>query len=256
MKLSRQFGTLYLMSAPLQWDLCKTHRKMKMEQAKEYGLQFDSSDFYYADKLLLTDPKTSRNYVVSKSITSNLELLKIKEYNWTFFAPYLHAGEKRTYLLPDNSLVISVLDEAEGESLLRFVHIYPDGPMTDRFFTCYDMGLVDMKTGEKHGVIKPELEQYLYKLFCFIYLSENEEIFVASKAKHGSSKDPNNLLNDTPFPVTILNSRWKKTAVRTEGFLVRGHYGLRRYGTGRSMARVVFIEPYEKKGYTRTYKEA
>jgi hypothetical protein len=64
---------------------------MKMEQAKEYGLQFDSSDFYYADKLLLTDPKTSRNYVVSKSITSNLELLKIKEYNWTFFAPYLHA---------------------------------------------------------------------------------------------------------------------------------------------------------------------
>lgn len=64
-------------------------------------------------------------------------------------------------------------------------------------------------------------------------------------------KKQGKLLNNMDIPVTVVNSRWNTTVVRTEQFGVCGHFRLQRIGSGRSDSKVIFIEPFVKNGYVR-----
>lgn len=59
------------------------------------------------------------------------------------------------------------------------------------------------------------------------------------------------LLNETKIPVQIIDSRWFTTIIREEGFIVRGHFGLRACGKGRLQRQLTWIPTYEKSGYKR-----
>jgi hypothetical protein len=91
----------------------------------------------------------------------------------------------------------------------------------------------------------------VYSLLCFFYLSENEEIVVNGGKSYGTRKQADALSNDSNVPVTIINSRWNITSIRTEGFGVRGHFRLQPCGPGLQDTKMIFINPFEKHGYVR-----
>jgi len=54
--------------------------------------------------------------------------------------------------------------------------------------------------------------------------------------------------------VTHITSDWFTNLIRSDGFSVKGHFALRACGVGRKDRRLVWINPFEKSGYTRTAK--
>ena len=61
-------------------------------------------------------------------------------------------------------------------------------------------------------------------------------------------------VNDTDSGITILDSTWFTTLVKSEGFKVRGHFRLQPYGPGMKEKRLIWIKDFEKTGYTREAK--
>jgi len=62
-------------------------------------------------------------------------------------------------------------------------------------------------------------------------------------------------VNDTDLDVTILDSTWFTTLVKSEGFKVRGHFRLQPYGAGMKEKRLIWIKDFDKHGYTRIAKK-
>lgn len=54
--------------------------------------------------------------------------------------------------------------------------------------------------------------------------------------------------------VELIDSKWFTTLIKSDSFGVKGHFALRACGKGRSERKLVWINPYEKSGYTRTAK--
>ncbi len=71
--------------------------------------------------------------------------------------------------------------------------------------------------------------------------------------KKVSSVSKEKTVNDTGIDVTLLDSRWFRSIIRTEGFSVRGHFRLQPYkdGDGLWTRKLIYINEYEKHGYHR-----
>jgi len=81
------------------------------------------------------------------------------------------------------------------------------------------------------------------------------ETKIISKAKGRKVKmNGDRYKNDCNVPVTIINSAYFTNIIRTVGFKVKGHFALRACGKGRKNRRLVWINPFEKQGYTRKAK--
>lgn len=64
--------------------------------------------------------------------------------------------------------------------------------------------------------------------------------------------EENTLLADTDLPLNYLDCSWFRTIVRNEGFMVKGHFRLQPYKNGK---RLIYIQPFQKHGYTRRAKK-
>lgn len=62
-------------------------------------------------------------------------------------------------------------------------------------------------------------------------------------------------LNEIPLDITVIDSNWITTIIRTEGFNVRGHFAIRACGKNRKDRRLVWINSYRKNGYIRMAKK-
>ena len=87
-----------------------------------------------------------------------------------------------------------------------------------------------------------------------MYLSENTEVLLEAGRKTGTKKS-GKVINTLPIPLTIVDSNWNITSIRTDGFNVSGHFAIRWVGEGRTEAKMVYISPYEKSGYVRKSKK-
>lgn len=103
-----------------------------------------------------------------------------------------------------------------------------------------------------------ELEQTICLAVATLILKkygEVQTVLVGAGVRRKMPDSTEVIMNKAPFSVTQLDSSWLRTIIRTEGFMVRGHFRLQPYGTGRSERKLIYIEPYEKHGYTRTAKK-
>lgn len=103
---------------------------------------------------------------------------------------------------------------------------------------------------------------YLEQIVCLAVATlilkkygEVETVLVGAGVKRKVPETEEVIVNKAPFSITQLDSSWLKTIIRTEGFMVRGHFRLQPYGTGRTQRKLIYIEPFEKHGYTRTAKK-
>ena len=209
-------------------------------------------------------PRGQKAFYITNTVLEKLDLLKIKKihtegigdhYDWTFFKNI--KNQKVTFIFPDNSLLrFQAIDD-----VLQFCQVNFDFEKGNDNQGSIDwvMFYVNRMTGEQcdhfgHVDVK-RIEKFVYCLLAFFYLSDNEMVLVEPGKKYGTKKS-GKIINTFPnTPVTVVNSNWNITSIRTEGFGVSGHMALRWCGKGRSEAKMIFIEPYQKKGYMRKAKK-
>ncbi len=202
----------------------------------------------------LVDAKDQKAYYVTDSVLEKLELLKItkksEHYDWTVFHEVKDC--KKTFIFPNNQCLRMWIS---GDTIM-FCHLmfkFHKGSKNEGVSN-WVMFYLNRITGElcdhfKHQDVT-SIEEFIYKLLCFVFLSDNEEILVEPGRKYGTKKQ-GKVINELTIPLTVINSRWNVTTIRTDSFGVRGHFALRRVGEGRVNTRMVFIQPFEKKGYVR-----
>jgi hypothetical protein len=212
--------------------------------------------------------ENNRTYVITDTVLDKLDMLKVKKnsvysrtlkgeelspvttYDWMLFDSL--TDRKVTFILPDNSLVRFHKDR-------RYI--------TMMFLKCdivnwerneghidWTIAFIDHKERRVSANWPEEkmqaVELYIYRLFCFLYLSENTEEIVPPGHRYGTRKS-GKVVNSLPVPVTVVNSKWNVTSIRTEGFDVSGHFRLQPMSTGPKM---IFIQPFRKHGYVRRAK--
>lgn len=60
--------------------------------------------------------------------------------------------------------------------------------------------------------------------------------------------------NKTKFPITVIDSTWYTNLISSGAFKVRGHFRLQPYGPDLSKRKLIWINDFEKEGYTRKAK--
>lgn len=238
---------------PEEWSKTKATFNSKKE-----NIEFDDLDSKIASFVSLVSPSHQKPFYVTESVLKNLDLLKVSRsgphFNWQVFKSL--RPQKITLILPGDR-VLRIRKQASGTLelfWLRFVKDKEPGKMIEGSMK-WVMLYMNTDTGElcEHfdHVDGLESEEFLYKLLCFFYLTENIEEIIAPKSVHGTRKT-GKTLNDFSFPLTVVTSKWNITSIRTEGFMVSGHFRLQPKGVGRSEYEMIFIEPFQKNGYKRT----
>lgn len=104
---------------------------------------------------------------------------------------------------------------------------------------------------------RSEQEQAIFTALAVLLLKKFgkvETVLVGGNVRREIDSTKEVVTNKAPFPITYLDCSWLKTIVRTEGFLVRGHFRLQPCGEKRLERKLIYIEPFQKHGYTRTAK--
>jgi hypothetical protein len=240
MKLSKHIATYYLTHPEYQEMVLANYIRLNFNRPDR---KLDEDGMEYIKSVIITDP-TAKKYVVSQTVIDRFDMFKIDKIDWTFFAPDLFRRE--VFIMPDNTFFY-IYPAADGYMRFMYAGARADGML--------GLNLGDFSPFDGDAAIAPSIKdaiERLYKLLCFLHFTDNEEITLPPNTKRG------NILkgiydNDSPFPATFVNARWHKTVIRTEGFPVRGHYAIRKIGPGRTQTRLVFIQPYRKDSYKRSY---
>lgn len=104
--------------------------------------------------------------------------------------------------------------------------------------------------------IKAWIMNYVSTVFIismFKRYAEVETKIIDAQSKVKDSKDK--FINDLKLPVTYLDSRWFTNIVKSDGFMVSGHFRLQpKKFNGEWTKELIWIEEFGKSGYTSTAK--
>jgi hypothetical protein len=100
-------------------------------------------------------------------------------------------------------------------------------------------------------------KQQFYRLLMIINFLKYAEIQVKHLQPNRQIWDGPNCLynNKSKYPVEIMDSTWFTTLVKSDAFKVRGHFRLQPYGEGLTKRKLVWINEFQKDGYTRQAKK-
>lgn len=89
------------------------------------------------------------------------------------------------------------------------------------------------------------------KIVTFVLLGDIQTILLAPGRDNNKTKKDGKIKNTSKFPVSIVDAKWNNIVVRTDGFAVMGHYRLQPVGAARADRKLIWINAFEKHGYTR-----
>lgn len=198
-------------------------------------------------------------YYITNTVVEKLDMLKVSNtdgrYDWTVFKNI--GACKLTFVFKENRFLRLWIHD----DVIQFLyanHTYYTSAEKLKYNASGKTDFLQLflyrNTGELTGFFDDQarsMEETFYKLLCFFFLSENEEIIVNPGKSYGTKKQPDVLTNDATVPITIVNSCWNITSIRTEGFDVRGHFRLQPCGPGLTETKMIFIQPFKKEGYVR-----
>lgn len=220
----------------------------------EFSVHTENSDELMMKVASLYDlllPKKQTTYYITETVIEKLDLLKVKRkedgvFDWSVFK---NVQTRTITLIIPTGAVIRI---AFYDDFIHFCHLSVTKQYNSRYgevkWVLFFVSKLDNRLSENfNDQDVKEIDELIYKILCFMYLSENEEQIIPAGVRYGTKKS-GKIVNDTSFPVVIVTSKWNITSIRTEGFTVSGHFRLQPYKTGH---RMIFIEPFEKHGYTR-----
>jgi len=159
-----------------------------------------------------------------------------------------------------NTIFYNILATGKGENyklsciILFFSNNTKDAkPCLNIFINRSEKGVKEYfsEVATRNGLTNISICADLMTMILFMKYVDLETKFVngGRKDHHAGVK----YVNDTKRKIEILDSHWFTTIVRSEGFEVTGHFRLQPYKDGKKL---IWIEKFDKKGYTRTAKIA
>lgn len=193
-------------------------------------------------------------FYVTNTVIDKLDMLKVEKsangvFNWIIFKD-VKPG-KRTFIFDDNR-VLRMWKDVSGKIVFCMIGYEQE----EEVKLVWDVFFIDENNRHSSNYDDARIQAidvFVYKLMCFIFLSENEELIIKPGFKHGTKK-AGKIINTLNLPIIIVNSRWNVTVIRNEEFGVSGHFRLQPIGTGRKEAKMIFIQPFKKSGYIRRAK--
>ena len=189
--------------------------------------------------------------------------------------PFLHAARVNREKILTLETMREILKEPIYGTLIvgHYIHLYyflwDNGNVGHKCLTCFGEHLVSINTGigsylvnrDYKGQLGIDLEPQSYDYFplyfhLFKKYAEVETVDALSMKKV-KAPDGEKVLNESSFDMTYTDCSWFRNIVRREGFMVRGHFKLQACKNEKKewTHKLIYIEPYQKHGYTRTAKK-
>ncbi len=239
-------------------------RKSK-EIAISFSLKYDNTSLYEDSLSALSNYlKSSKIYFFQKDLFQkivNREFRFMEKLN-TFLEQDL--SDKGILIVDDFAIVYEIFSDNSFQifgltciydSVYCMYHTYGTiNAKLNKFETNYhlstildDKHLIEQFTYQLKEAIQNIFECVIFKKYAPI---ETKTIKAGKGIKSIKKKNSDNI------DVVYVDSSWFTNLIRTGAFKVKGHFALRACGKGRSERKLVWINPYEKNGYTRKAKLA
>ena len=108
----------------------------------------------------------------------------------------------------------------------------------------------DVTREDQEGMASIDEFDDLLGVLLFKQFADIEMIFV--KPDETKILNGERYKNQSKTDITVLDSLWFRNIVRTEGFLVSGHFRLQPYGKSKLERKLIWIDEFQKNGYCRT----
>lgn len=179
----------------------------------------------------------AREVIQNIKITDSfdIQILRVLPMNETRYFNFLYGKDRVVFCMWSNE-ILHVIDLSKHEGKEGIKRVF---------------SLAPLRNDSKINTFTDELREAVRHLI-FLTLTEPEITLVAAGSKQGTRKKGH--YNATPLPVIIVDSKWNKYIVRTDGFGVSGHFRMQRCGKGYADLKLTWIEPYKKHGYVRLPK--
>jgi len=249
MKTKQLFGYRFSMNLPFREKLLATYIESKEKEIKSAGHPEKlMDDMNYSEITTILLSKNVTHYYLCAPVINFSQKIKIKDhyqFQWLKQIP-----DQMAQYSFGNSLIRF---QKKGSRIVAFFAtniVYGNGDHNTEFCSLN----IDVFWNE---INKPETEfgatsyTLLLQLLTFIELSEVEEITIEPGHKHGVQKSPDRLLNETPFQITIVNTRWAQKVYRPGEFIVMPHQRWQPMGPrSNPYWKVIWIDTYTKNGLT------
>lgn len=161
----------------------------------------------------------------------------------TIFYSINTTGKDKDFEMDATIIFFNSATDTDKPSLAVISQRRPGMPVGGARFYC-------SKKGQDAGLSPISVIADIFSLVLFMKYCE-----VETKTIKGGRKDTHigtKYLNETKHEVTILDSTWFTTIVKSDGFHVRGHFRFQPCGQGMKDRKLIWIADYDKNGYTRT----
>jgi hypothetical protein len=253
---------IYLGQSP---DLLANIEKQHVDNMLNHPIGYNEDQIQLGRLIIreLTSDKTgllhNTNYLIRKTAFQMVEKIPVND---KFDIRYLDnlPDKKATYLLGEDKAFRYYRNKNNLHVIfIYYVPVFGD-PSKRRL--SWIQFRVDVSTGEvsmpKHlshtkeedpmGI--PDFKLFV-QLVMFTELSEITTEILAPNRKTSQSRKEGKILNESRSEVVVVDSKWNVISVRTEGFLVNGHWRLQPFGSKRTERRLIWIDTFEKHGYVR-----
>ena len=174
------------------------------------------------------------------------------------------------FLLPDKGFYAYMVYNNKDEQKVRFCSMQG----IDKYITAVEQG--SWPYGGVEGALYVQegnfdntaesFENYRYgyctqmiiQFLMFLQTVDIETKIIDGRPGKGQRKTKaagKKMFNELPFTLEIIDSTFYQRIVRTEGFKVSTHLRWQPYGPGLSKKKLILIDEFEKKGYTRRAKK-
>jgi len=218
-------------------DYSTIRQKVESCVKKVYGESFHPSSF------IEKDSEDQRYFLICDSVYEAAELIKIGEGFTSRTLKDINIGHY-TYLMGKHRAIKFVVVVG------AIIGIYID----EESEVVLDFGL-DIETGEYYvNGRQYDLFSMIMQILTFVELGDIEITEIAAGRNNGKTKKDGKITNTHNYTVYVVDSSWNKLIIRTDGFAVRGHFRLQPYGINMADRKLIWINSFEKHGYTRRPK--
>jgi hypothetical protein len=214
------------------------------DSVKDINSIFKQNNIYY-----LCD--SVRKYINNDTFNLGKKMNELLQCDLTDSGVMLyHGGMSIVYDLKSvNGIVTFRAYAMWGENILTSIHQGTLNGLSMNFqeVQCKLHGFVDSPTTKLMGMLMTDI---VFKRFAPI-----ETLVINKETNRRGKLNKNRYVNEVKHDVTIIDSNWFTTIIRTKGFGVRGHFAIRACGKGGKDRKIVWIDSYQKNGYIRKAKQ-
>jgi hypothetical protein len=150
-----------------------------------------------------------------------------------------------------NGKIAFEIHQLVNEDILASTHVgFIEGLELDYQSVIANIDRLNTDSIDSRMVISSLITHVIFKQYApietLIVNKDKTRKGVLNKLKH---------LNECSYDITVIDSNWFTNIIRTKGFGVTGHFALRACGIGHVSRKLVWIDSYQKSGYSRLAKK-